>query len=89
MSSTNWQWIVTAGIAAYGAALSTYNAWAARKKDRRHVKVTTSFGFLTYGPRLSETMLHLTASNPGQRPITLVSAEHFSEPFMFDLEKWG
>ncbi|HMC30602.1 MAG TPA: hypothetical protein VKL99_07180 [Candidatus Angelobacter sp.] len=69
-SANNWEWIV---IAAYGAVLSTYNAWAARKKDRRQVKVTANLGFLSYGNRVSETMLNLTASNPGHRPVTLVS----------------
>jgi hypothetical protein len=70
----NWQWIVTAVIAAYGALLSTYNVWATLKKDRRQIKVAVSFGFLTSGPELSEQMLFVVASNAGHHPVTVTSA---------------
>ena len=70
----NWQWIVTTGIAAYAAGLSTYNAWAAWKRDRSQIKVTVTFGFLTSGPELSEQMLFIVASNLGSHPVTVTGA---------------
>jgi hypothetical protein len=67
----NWQWIVTTIIAAYGAGLSTFNIWSARKKDRHQIKVKVTFGFLTSGPTLSEQMVFIDASNPGHHPVTV------------------
>jgi hypothetical protein len=69
----NWQWWVMAVVAGYGALLSTYNAYAARKQSTRQVKVTVRHGFLTFGPNLSDLMLIVSASNPGQRAVTLTS----------------
>ena len=69
----DWKWIVTTAVAGYGAALSTFNAYVAARRLRRQVSVTMSYGFLTNGPSLSDEMLFVSASNPGQRPITLTS----------------
>jgi hypothetical protein len=66
-----WQWAVTTAVAMYGASLSTYNAYVARKQNRRQIRVTMSYGFLTFGPNLSDQMLILNASNPGQRDLSL------------------
>jgi len=69
----DWKWTVTAIVAAYGAGLSTYKAWADRTRDKRQIRVTISPGYLTHGPNLSGEMLILSASNPGHRPVTLTS----------------
>jgi hypothetical protein len=67
------QWLVTAAIAVYGAALSTYNVYVARKQSKRQINVKTSYGCLTFGPTLGENMIMVTAANVGHRPITLDS----------------
>lgn len=71
MKGPDWQWIITAGMAVYGALLSTYNAYVQRKQSKRQIVVTVTWGFLTYTTRLSELMLYIQASNPGHRPLTL------------------
>jgi hypothetical protein len=71
--SLPWTTIVTAAVAIYGAALSTYNLIVNHREKSRRVKVRISWGFLTYGPQLSSTMLFITVANPGTRPVTLTS----------------
>lgn len=68
-----WQWAVTAAVAIYGALLSTYNAYIARKQSRTQIRVTVSYGFLTSGPNLSDDMLILSASNAGRHAVSLTS----------------
>ena len=65
----DWKWAVMALVALYGAALSTYNAYAAKRINKRQVRVKLSHGLVT--SRLSDDMLILEASNPGHRPVTL------------------
>jgi hypothetical protein len=72
-AAQNWQWLVMAAVAVYGALLSTYNAYVARKQRKRQVKVWLSYGMLTNGPELSENMLLLSAANAGHRTVTLTS----------------
>jgi len=69
----DWHWISTTAVAVYGAGLSTYNMYNARRKDRREIKVTISAGYLTHGPDLSDEMFVLSASNPGHRAVTVTS----------------
>lgn len=68
-----WQVGVTAVLAVYGALLSTYNTYVTRKQNRTEVRVTVKYGFLTFGPNLSDQVLLIEASNPGRRAITLTS----------------
>lgn len=68
-----WQWAITAAVAIYGALLSTYNAYVARKQNRTDIRVTVKYGFFTSGPTLSDQVLFVEASNPGRRAITLTS----------------
>ena len=68
----DWHWMLTAILGIYGAALTTYSISSARKQNRRQVKVTVNYGYLTYGRALGdEQMFILSASNPGQRAVTL------------------
>jgi hypothetical protein len=69
----DFRWAVTVLVALYGAVLSTYNAYIARKQSRHQITVKTTFGWLTYGPNLSDDMVMVEASNPGHRAITLTS----------------
>ncbi len=69
----NWQWIVTAAIAVYGALLSSYNAFVARRQNTRQITVTVNHGFLPTGPELGDPMLLIGAANLGHRAVTLVS----------------
>ncbi|MGO9019660.1 MAG: hypothetical protein ACLQVJ_15060 [Syntrophobacteraceae bacterium] len=67
----NWTAIVTAAVAVYGAALSTYTLIQNRKEKRRQIRVKLSNGFLTSGPELSPAMLLIEATNPGNRTVIL------------------
>ena len=67
----SWTELITAAVALYGAALSTYVFWAERKDKRRHVRVSISNGFLALGPELSPPMLLIEATNPGSRTVVL------------------
>ncbi len=64
--------VITTIIAVSGAALSTYLAVVARRAKAWVVKVQITNGFLTlHNGDFSDTMLFLTASNPGERPVVL------------------
>ncbi len=69
--NTDWTTVVTALVAVYAAGLSTYTLLIQRRESKRHVKVNLAMGFIAHGPQLSEPMFILTASNPGNRPVTL------------------
>jgi hypothetical protein len=70
MTPTEWATVATAIVAVYGAALSTYTLLRSRKEARRQVKVKLTWGVVgdTPEPRM---VFFLTASNPGQRTVTL------------------
>ncbi len=72
MESINWIELIIAMVATYGALLSTYTLVAARKEKQRRVAVTLTWGLLGTGPE-SSLMFFLTASNPGNRAVTLAS----------------
>jgi len=69
----DFRWAVTVLVALYGALLSTYNAYTARKQSRHQIDVKITFGWLTYGRNLSDDMVMVGASNPGHRAVTLTS----------------
>lgn len=66
-----WTTIVTAVVAVYGAALSTYTLIQNRKGKQRQIRVKLSNGMLTFGPELSPAMLLIEATNPGNRTVIL------------------
>ena len=70
---TDW----THYIAIYGALLATvvavYNGVSEWRARRPNVKVEVSMGFLTLGASLSDAMVFIEASNPGQKAIILSS----------------
>ena len=67
----NWAILCTLVIALYGAVLSTINARRERKGKQRKVEVKISNGFLTSGPEISDLMLLIEVSNPGNREVTI------------------
>jgi len=71
MENIDWSQIVTAIVAIYGAILSTVIFTSRRKEKQRRLKVSFSSGFLTYAHDLSEAMLFITISNPGNRDVTV------------------
>ena len=62
---------ITAVVAVYGAGLSTYVFLVERRDKKRRLKVGVSYGFLTFGPSLSDQMIFLEAVNTGSRPVFL------------------
>ncbi len=73
MDAPIWSVYVTAAVAVYGAALSSWNAWVKYRENRPNVKVKTSYGFETYGPSLGPNSVFITAMNKGS-DVTLTSA---------------
>ena len=72
MEFSGWDVIITLLIASYGAIVSTYSVWNARKEHKREVKVKISFGFLKQ-VTVSPPMLMLSAMNTGTKTVTLSS----------------
>ena len=72
-----WTTIITAVVAVYGAALSTYTMIQDRKEKRRQIRMKPSNGMLTFGPELSPAMLLIEATNPGNRTVILDTAGIF------------
>ncbi|MEW6226591.1 MAG: hypothetical protein AB1700_00635 [Bacillota bacterium] len=70
----NWTEIITAIVAVYGAVLATYTLVVQLRENRFRVNVKISMGFLV-SPLggTSDTMLFLSASNAGQKVVTLSS----------------
>jgi hypothetical protein len=64
--------IVTVVVAALGLVLSIYNAIQARRDKRPRLRVHVSFGFLTFGPQLSDQKIFFEVGNPWHQTITLV-----------------
>lgn len=66
-------WItVTIGLlAAYGASLSTFLVLTPYLRNRRHLAVTLTLGYLNQASALSEPMLILSASNRGQKTVVV------------------
>jgi hypothetical protein len=62
----DWVTIVTAGVAVYGAILSTYNAYSKWSENRRSVRIGLRYGIYPENPKL-----FLTAVNTGKRPVFL------------------
>ncbi len=67
---TLWN-ILIGAVACYGAALSTYLLVAPRIKLQRSLQVHVTIGYLNQSAGLSEPMLMISATNRGQKPITL------------------
>lgn len=67
-----WAAIVTAIVAVYGAILATYTQLAMRREKKRRIAVELSFGFPEIpGIGLGPQVLFLSASNPGDRSVSL------------------
>jgi hypothetical protein len=67
------QEIVTSAVAAIGLGLSIYNTIQARRDKRPKLRIHVSFGFLTYGPRLSDQKIFFEIGNAWDQSVTLAS----------------
>jgi hypothetical protein len=65
--------IVTATVAVSGLLLSIYNTIQANRDKRPRLRVHLSFGFLTYGPQLSDQKVFIEVGNPWTASITVTS----------------
>ena len=65
--------IVTSTIAILGLGLSIYNTMQARRDKRPQLRVRVTFGFLTFGPQLSDEKIFFDVGNPWNQSITVVS----------------
>ena len=66
----SWPTILTALVAVYGAGLATYTAVSSYLRNRRHIKVELSLGIMAPAIGNTSTVLLITASNPGDKPVT-------------------
>jgi hypothetical protein len=71
MDIINWDRIVIAIVAAYGAIMSTITFILRRKEKQRQIKVSLSNGVFPIGQDPSELMLIIEVSNPGIRDVTI------------------
>lgn len=71
MENIDWSKIITALVAIYGAILSTVIFISRHSEKQRKLNINFSTGFLTYTHDLSEVMLFITISNPGNRDVTI------------------
>ncbi len=55
----DWHWMLTAILGIYGAAMTTYSISSARKQNRRQVKVTVNYSYLTYGRALGDEQMFI------------------------------
>ena len=67
------QEIITSAAAAVGLGLSIYNTIQARRDKRPKLRVQVSFGFLGYGPELSDEKIFFEVGNSWEHPVTLAS----------------
>jgi len=72
MEFSGWDIIITL-IAVYGAILSTYTIWNARKEHKREIRVELAYGFSTHPLSPKGLLLILTALNTGSKTVTLTS----------------
>jgi hypothetical protein len=68
----DWIKIIIPAIAIYGAVLSTYTLICNRRDKKRRIKVAFSRGYLTSVMGLSEQMLFITVTNPGDRTVRIM-----------------
>lgn len=71
-----WDWGVAKdiglfAIAAYGAALSTFNWRQAARRDKRSLDIRIRTAMPTYGARLGPPWACIDATNSGSRPVTV------------------
>jgi hypothetical protein len=94
LTGFDWKWVLTALIAAYGAALSSFNAIVAHRMNRRRMSVSLSYDLrLVDGDKLA-TVIVLKARNLGNRPVMLervgFQLRDGTPPFCNDVLKfWG
>ena len=67
--------LLTAGVALAGLILSIYNFYVDRKDKHPKLVAKISNGFLTYGPELSDVMVLLEVTNPGEKAVKITAVE--------------
>lgn len=73
MEFSNWDIVITLIIAVYGAGLSTYTIWSARKEHKRELKVELMYGVSTHPLAPKGLLLIIQALNTGRKTVTLSS----------------
>ncbi len=73
MQELDWMKIITAIVAVYGAALSTFSFVSQRIEKRRVVVVNLAIGQLTQGQKVIQQALFMSAANPGTPTVTLTA----------------
>jgi hypothetical protein len=66
VSGIDWVTLVTAGVAVYGAILSTYNAFSKWVENKRLVRIGIRYGIYPENPKV-----FISAVNAGKRPVVL------------------
>ncbi len=67
--------LLTAVVALAGLILSVYNFYVNRKDKSPRLLAKLTNGFLTYGPELSDVMVFLEVSNPGEKAVKISAVE--------------
>src|SRR5713226_8278612 len=65
-SRIDWITFVTAGVAVYGAILSTYSAFSKWVEDKRLLRIGIRYGIYPENPKV-----FISAVNTGKRPVVL------------------
>lgn len=74
-----WKDIITALVAIYGAALTSYTIYSKRRENKAQIKVEAQISFLVYGGNVSDAVVMLTAKNPGEKAV-LLNTQGFTLP---------
>jgi hypothetical protein len=75
----NWLALITALVAVYGAALSTYTAFVNRQEKQRRVNIRLYYGTLIHGPSVDSNVVVIEISNPRYRSV-IVNAPRLKLP---------
>jgi len=74
-----WKDIITALVAIYGAALTTYTIYTKRRENKAQIEVEAQISLLAFGPNISDALVMLTAKNPGEKAV-LLNTQGFKLP---------
>jgi len=74
-----WKDLITAIVAIYGAALTTYTIYTKRRESKTQIEVESQISFLVFGRGVSDAVVMLTAKNPGEK-VVLLNTQGFILP---------
>jgi hypothetical protein len=74
-SHVDWKWVFTTLLAAWGACLSTYQAWTKRRETKTDVRVSLNLNVVRAGGRShGERFIRIDVRNHGFRPVTFAQS---------------